>query len=254
MKRLESKVVIITGAAQGIGRTYALGYAKEGAKVVVVDILDGSSVVKEIEQEGGEAIHVITDVSDEAQVKNLVKTTLNVYGRIDILLNNAAIFVATYPMRDFDQIPLSEWEKVMKVNINGTFLCCKEVIPVMRQQQYGKIINISSSVFWRGLPGFLHYSTSKAAIIGLTRSLAKEVGRDGITVNCIAPGYTQSEGVMRVQNEGLGQDPYEVCAGQAIARPQIPDDLVGAAIFLASDESLFITGQTLVVDGGLAMN
>jgi 3-oxoacyl-[acyl-carrier protein] reductase len=254
MNRLIGKVAIVTGGAQGLGRTYALGYAKEGAKVVIADILDGSKVVEEVKKENGIAINVPTDISDEQAVKNLVKTTLDSFGRIDILMNNAAIFVATYPLRDFDQIPLDEWEKVIRVNINGTFLCCKEVVPVMRKQRYGRIINISSSVFWRGIPGFLHYSASKAAIIGLTRALAHEVGKDGITVNSIAPGYTQSEGVIRVQNEGLGQDPNVVAAGQCIARPQVPEDLIGAAVFLASDESSFITGQTLVVDGGLALN
>jgi NAD(P)-dependent dehydrogenase (short-subunit alcohol dehydrogenase family) len=254
MERLKGKVAIVTGSAQGLGKTYALNYAKEGAKVVVADILDGSKVVEEIKKGGGDAINVQTDVSSEDSVKNLVKKALESFKRIDILMNNAAIFVATYPMRDFDKITISEWEKVMRVNINGTFLCCKEVVPVMRKQKYGKIINISSSVFWRGLPGFLHYSASKAAIIGLTRALAHEVGKDGITVNSIAPGYTQSEGVIRVQNEGLGQDPMSVASAQCIARPQLPEDLVGAAIFLASDDSAFITGQTLVVDGGLALN
>lgn len=254
MNRLMGKVAIVTGGAQGLGRTYALSCAKEGAKIVVADVLDGSKVVEEIKKENGTSVNVQTDISSEDAVKNLVKITLDTFGRIDILINNAAIFVATYPMRDFDQITLAEWEKVMKVNVNGTFLCCKEVVPVMRKQKYGRIINISSSVFWRGLPGFLHYSASKAAIIGLTRALAHEVGKDSITVNCIAPGYTQSEGVIRVQNEGLGQDPNVVASGQCIARPQVPEDLVGAAIFLASDESAFITGQTLVVDGGLALN
>jgi NAD(P)-dependent dehydrogenase (short-subunit alcohol dehydrogenase family) len=254
MNRLKEKVAIVTGAAQGLGRTYALSYTKEGAKVVIADLLDGSMVVEEIEKEGGLAINVPTDISNEASVKNLINTTLGTFGRIDILMNNAAMFVSTYPMRDFDQITLPEWEKVMRVNVNGTFLCCKEVVPVMRKQHYGRIINISSSVFWRGLPGFLHYSASKAAIIGLTRALAHEVGKDGITVNSIAPGYTQSEGVIKVQNEGLGQDPNVVAAGQCIARPQLPEDLIGAAVFLASDESSFITGQTLVVDGGLALN
>ncbi len=254
MKQLENKVAIITGGAQGIGRTYALAYAKEGASVIIADILDGSNVVKEIEAMGGTAFDIPTDVSNEDKVKELMNKTAGKFGRIDILVNNAAIFVATYPMRDFDTISLAEWEKVMQVNVNGTFLCCKYAVPVMREQKYGRIINISSSVHWRGIPGFLHYSASKAAIIGLTRALAHEVGKDGITVNSLAPGYTQSEGVIRVQNEGLGQDPVEVAAGQCIARPQVPEDLIGAAIFLASDAAAFITGQTLVVDGGLALN
>ena len=254
MDVLKNKVAIVTGGAQGIGRAYAHGYAREGAKVVIADILVGSKVVQEIEKEGEIAIDVPTDVSSETSVKNLVQTVMDKFGRIDILMNNAAIFVAVYPLRDFDKITLAEWQKVMEVNVNGTFLCCKEVVPIMCKQKYGRIINISSSVFWRGLPGFLHYSATKGAVIAMTRALAHEVGKDGITVNSIAPGYTQSEGVIRVQDEGVGQDPWVVAAGQAIARPQVPEDLVGAAVFLSSDAAAFITGQTLVVDGGLALN
>jgi NAD(P)-dependent dehydrogenase (short-subunit alcohol dehydrogenase family) len=254
MNLLENKIAIITGAAQGLGRAYALGYARAGAKVVIADIQPGSQVVDEIAAFGGSALDVPTDITREDQARSLVQKALEQFGRVDILVNNAALFVDTYPLREFDQIEIDQWQRVMAVNINGTFLCCKHVVPVMRRQQYGRIINISSSVFWRGIPGFLHYATSKAAIIGFTRSLAHEVGKDGITVNSLAPGYTQSEGVVRVQDAGLGQDPYEVAAGQAIARPQMPEDLVGSAVFLASDAASFITGQTLVVDGGLALN
>jgi len=252
--QLPDKVAIVTGAAQGIGRAYALGLAAEGARVVVVDILQGTDTVEAITKDGGVAVDIPTDVSDEASVNALAEAAAKQFGRIDILVNNAAVFVDVYPMKDFDEIPVEEWDKVMAVNLRGTFLCCKAVVPYMRKQQYGRIINISSSVFWRGLPGFLHYSTSKAGAIGLTRSLSHELGKDGITVNSVAPGYTQSEGVVRVQDEGIGQDPYEVAAPQAIPRPQVPEDLVGTILFLASDASAFITGQTIVVDGGLAMN
>jgi len=251
---LRDRVAIVTGAAQGIGRAYAIGLAEEGAKVVAADILSSAKTVKAIHAKGGVAIDVCTDVSEEKSVRMLVDRTFAEFGRIDILVNNAAIFVAVYPLRDFTEVTVETWDKVMAVNVRGTFLCCRAVAPIMRKQKYGRIINISSSVFWRGIPGFLHYSASKAAIIGMTRALAHELGQDGITVNSIAPGYTQSEGVIRVQEEGIGQDPHQVAAAQAIPRPQVPEDLVGTLVFLSSDASAFVTGQTIVVDGGLALN
>lgn len=252
--RLKDRVAIITGSAQGIGRAYALGLAAEGAKVVVADILKETDVVEAIRQAGGTAINIPTDVTQESSVQAMVAATHQEFGRLDILVNNAALFVSLYPLKDFDAISVDEWDKVMAVNLRGVFLCCKAVVPYMRQQRYGRIINISSSVFWRGIPGFLHYAASKAGVIGLTRSLSHELGQYGITVNSIAPGYTQSEGVIRVQDEGLGQDPHQIAAAQAIARPQVPEDLLGALTFLAADDSAFITGQTIVVDGGLAMH
>jgi NAD(P)-dependent dehydrogenase (short-subunit alcohol dehydrogenase family) len=252
--KLSKRIAIVTGAAQGIGQSYALALAKEGARVAVVDVLNDDTTVNLINEAGGEAVFLHTDVSDEKSVMKMVDGVMAAYGRIDILINNAALFVSLYPMRDFETIDYERWDRVMKVNVGGTFLCCKHVVPVMRKQQYGRIINISSSVHWRGLPGFLDYSSSKGAIIGMTRAMAHEVGKDQITVNSLAPGYTQSEGVIRVQDEGKGQDPFSVCAAQALARPQVPEDLTGALIFLASDDSAFISGQTLVVDGGLALN
>lgn len=252
--QLQEKVAIVTGAAQGIGQAYALGLAAEGAKVVVADVLDGIQTVQAIVKAGGIALDVPTDVADEASVHSMVEATVGQFGRVDILVNNAALFVALYPLKDFEDITVEEWDRVMAVNLRGVFLCCKAVVPFMREQQYGRIINISSSVFWRGIPGFLHYATSKAGVIGLTRSLSHELGRHGITVNSVAPGYTQSQGVIRVQDEGIGQDPHQIAAAQAISRPQDPTDLVGTVVFLASDASAFITGQTIVVDGGLAMN
>jgi NAD(P)-dependent dehydrogenase (short-subunit alcohol dehydrogenase family) len=252
--KLQGKVALVTGAAQGIGRVYAQGLAAAGACVVVSDILPGTQTVNAIREVGSEAIDMPADVSDEQSVKVLFARVVERFGRVDILVNNAAVFVAVYPLRDFTEIDTADWDKVMAVNVRGTFLCCKTAAPIMRRQHYGRIINISSSVFWRGIPGFLHYSASKAAIIGITRALARELGPDGITVNSIAPGYTQSEGVKRVQDEGLGQDPAEIAAAQAIPRPQVPADLLGTLVFLSSDDSAFITGQTIVVDGGLAFN
>lgn len=252
--QLQDKVAIVTGAAQGIGQAYALALAAEGAQVVIADIASGEDTVRAIAAEGGCALDVPTDVSDEASVDELIRVTLAHFGRIDVLVNNAALFVAVYPLRDFDTITVDAWDRVMAVNVRGTFLCSRAVAPIMRQQMSGRIVNISSSVFWRGIPGFLHYSASKAAIIGMTRALAHELGQYGITVNSIAPGYTQSDGVMRVQAQGIGQDPDEIAAAQAIPRPQVPKDLAGTLVFLASDASAFITGQTIVVDGGLALN
>jgi NAD(P)-dependent dehydrogenase (short-subunit alcohol dehydrogenase family) len=257
MFSLEGKVAVVTGAAQGIGEAVAEALAQQGAHVVAADLQakKAEAVAKRIAANTGQrALAVRVDVSDEAQVNEMVEQVLQEFGRIDILVNDAAIFTSLYPLKDFDAISVEEWDGVMAVNLRGTFLCCKAVVPAMRRQQYGRIINVSSSVFWRGIPGFLHYSTSKAGVIGFTRSLAFELGKDGITVNSIAPGYTQSEGVVDVQNQGIGQDPYEVAAGQAIARPQLPEDLVGTFVFLASDAGAFVTGQTLVVDGGLALN
>ena len=252
--RLQERVAIVTGAARGIGRTYALGLAREGAAVVVADILDGTETVGSIEQEGGSGLYVRTDVSDESSVRSMVERTAAEFGGVDILINNAAVFVALYPLKDFDKIPVEEWDKVMSVNLRGVFLCCKAVVPHMRAKGRGRIINISSQVAWNGLPGFMHYVTSKAGVIGLTRAVAREVGAQGITVNAIAPGYTQSEAVIGVQDAGLAQDPSHVAARQAIPRPEVPEDLVGAILFLASDDSAFITGQTLVVDGGLILH
>ena len=252
--QLQDKVAIVTGAAQGIGQTYALGLAAEGARVVVADILEGAQTIEAIHKTGGVALDIPTDVSEEASVRSMVESTVRQFGRIDILVNNAAVFAALYPLKDFDQIAVEEWDKVMAVNLRGVFLCCRAAVPHMRKQRYGRIINISSSVFWRGVPGFLHYATSKAGVIGLTRSLSHELGKFGITVNSVAPGYTQSEGVIRLQDEGIGQNPHEIAAAQAIPRPQTPEDLMGTIVFLASDASAFITGQAIVVDGGLAMN
>jgi NAD(P)-dependent dehydrogenase (short-subunit alcohol dehydrogenase family) len=252
--QFHDKVAIVTGAAQGIGRAYAQGLAAEGAKVVVADVLEGTETVEAITKAGGIATDIPTDVSNEVSVRAMVEVVVRQFGRIDVLVNNAALFVALYPLKDFDQITVEEWDTVMAINLRGVFLCCKAVAPYMRKQRYGRIINISSSVFWRGVPGFLHYATSKAGIIGLTRSLSHELGTYGITVNSVAPGYTQSEGVIRVQDEGIGQAPQEIAATQAIPRPQVPEDLIGAIVFLASDAGAFVTGQTIVVDGGLAMN
>ncbi len=250
--KLKGKVVMVTGAARGIGKTYALRLAEEGARVVVTDVLDAGPVKAEIEAKGGEAIALYTDVSDENSVNEAVRKTIERFGKVDVLVNNAGIF-ADINLKPFHQISLEEWEKIIKVNLTGIFLCCKAVYPQMKKQGKGKIINVSSSVFFSGVPFFLHYSTSKGAIIALTRALAREVGDDGISVNSIAPGFTMSEAVE--PNPKFTQQAREIAVNsRCFKRDQRPEDLLGALVLLASDESDFITGQTIVVDGGMVLH
>jgi NAD(P)-dependent dehydrogenase (short-subunit alcohol dehydrogenase family) len=250
--RLKEKVAIVTGAARGLGRAYALRLAKEGAKVVVADILDGKVSVDAITAQGGEALYVKTDVTSEESTQDMARKVVERFGRIDILVNNAALF-ADLVKKPFWEIPASEWDKVMAVNLKGPFLCAKAVYPQMKKQGKGKIINISSGTFYKGLPLFLHYVVSKGGNVALTRSMAREVGDAGINVNTIAPGYTETEFLK--ENP---QDPPEVTkmivGSRCIKRTQMPDDLTGTIVFLSSDDSDFITGQTIIVDGGSALN
>jgi NAD(P)-dependent dehydrogenase (short-subunit alcohol dehydrogenase family) len=250
--RLEGKVAIVTGSARGLGRAYALRLAKERARIVVADILDGKETVDIILQQGGDAIYIYTDVTSEESTKGMARKAIEKFGRIDILINNAALF-ATIVKKPFYEIPAKEWDAVMAVNLKGPFLCSKAVYPQMKKQGKGKIINVSSGTFFKGLPNFLHYVVSKGGNVALTRSLAREVGDAGICVNTIAPGYTETEYLR--ENP---QDPIEVTktiiATRCIKRPETPEDLSGTIVFLASDDSDFITGQTIIVDGGSAMN
>ncbi|MBI2369597.1 MAG: 3-oxoacyl-ACP reductase FabG [Deltaproteobacteria bacterium] len=247
--RLKDKVAIVTGGAQGIGRVYALGLAKEGARVVVTDILDPNPAAKEIEQAGGQALALTVDVTSERDTLEMARQAVERFGRIDVLVNNAAIY-GQIVRRPFYEVDIAEWDRVMAVNLKGIFLCCRAVFPQMRKQGKGKIINISSSTFFKGVPMFLHYVTSKGGVIALTRALAREVGDYGILVNAIAPGYTMSETNLKNPAE---LDKVNVQA-RCLKRTQMPQDLVGTVIFLGSDESDFITGQTILVDGGNAMH
>lgn len=250
--RLKDRVAIVTGAARGLGRAYALRLAKEGAKVVVADVLDGTETVEAITAQGGEAIYVKTDVTSEESTQEMAKKAIEAFGRIDILVNNAALF-ADLVKKPFWEIPVAEWDKVMAVNLKGPFLCAKAVYPQMKKQGKGKIINVASGTFYRGLPLFLHYVVSKGGNVAITRSMARELGDFGINVNCIAPGYTETEFLKEHP-----QDPEEVTkmiiAGRCIKRPETPDDLTGTVVFLSSDDSDFITGQTILVDGGSGFN
>lgn len=200
MGRVDGRVAIVTGAAQGIGAVYARALAAEGAKVVVADVLDGQGVARAIHLDGGDAVFVQTDVSDEASVQSLVAAATGRYGRIDILVANAAIY-ASLKLRPFLEISSAEWDRVMAVNVRGTFLCARAVVPEMRRNGWGRIVNISSATVFKGTPNLLHYVSSKGAIVALTRALAREVGPDGICVNTLAPGLVMSEGVAR--NEEL---------------------------------------------------
>jgi len=251
MERLVGKTAIVTGAAQGIGAAFAGGLAREGAKVAVWDVDSGDAVVDQIRAAGGEAMAVIADVADEASVQAAIAATISAFGGINILVNNAALFTQVQ-RKPVTEISVEEWDRVMAVNVRGPWLCCKHAVPAMREVGGGKIINISSGRALKGKGFFLHYDASKAAILGMTRSLARELGDDNICVNTIAPGSTMSENVLKRQN-WMGGGPEMTVQTRSIKRQEVPEDLVGACIFLASSESDFITGQTLVVDGGSAM-
>jgi len=246
--RLAGKVAIVTGGARHIGAEYCRRLAAEGSAVVIADILDGKTVAAEIRSKGGNALALKIDVSKEGDTHRMAVETVNAFGRIDILINNAAIFI-NIQRHPFYEISADEWDRVSAVNIKGPFLCAKAVFAQMKEQKYGKIINISSSTAYWGTPNFLHYVASKAALIGMTRSLAREVGDFGICVNAIAPGLVEHEG----QNAPQALTELQLKA-RSIKRLQTPEDLLGTVVFLASPDSDFMTGQTIVVDGGSIMH
>jgi NAD(P)-dependent dehydrogenase (short-subunit alcohol dehydrogenase family) len=241
---MEGKVAIVTGAAQGIGRAIAEGLSAAGARIVVAD-LHGAEDAAAAFPDG---VGITADVSNEADVQRLVDETLARCGTVDVLVNNAGLY-ASLEMRPFEQIPLEEWRKVMDVNVASMFLTCKAVVPVMRERGGGKIVNISSGTPFRGVPFLLHYVTSKGAIVALTRALAKELGKDNVLVNCVAPGFTMSEGVA-AHPEVIEKLRDVSVAARTIQRDQLPDDVVGAVVFLCGPGSDFITGQSIVIDGG----
>ncbi|MDA0240011.1 MAG: glucose 1-dehydrogenase [Proteobacteria bacterium] len=251
MARLEGKVAVVTGAAQGIGATYAKALAGEGAKVVLTDIDDCAPAAKQIEAEfqGAETLSLRTDVTSEAATQAMVDDTVARFGRLDILVNNAAMFGNITP-GPFEDIPADNWDALMAVNVKGPFLCAKAAVPVMRKQKSGKIINIASGTLFKGAPNMLHYVTSKGAILAMTRSLSREVGEDGICVNTLAPGLTMSENVIANRDEQRAMGHDFVLNSRAFKREQMPEDLVGALLFLSSSDSDFMTGQCIVVDGG----
>jgi 3-oxoacyl-[acyl-carrier protein] reductase len=249
---LADKVVIVTGGAHGIGKAYCLGFGKAGARVVIADIDKpaGERLAGEITVGGAQALAVEVDVSNEDAAKKMVAETLESFGRIDVLVNNAAVF-SVVPMNRgrIESIDPEEWDRLMAVNLRGLFFCCRAVLPVMRAQKSGKIITIASGTVFAGSPGRIHYVTSKAATIGFTRTLAREAGEDNINVNCLAPGNTLSEEnpteqMIKFRESSIGL--------RSLKRIQVPNDVVGAMLFLASPLSDFMTGQTINVDGGIS--
>ncbi|MGD0714055.1 MAG: glucose 1-dehydrogenase [Gaiellaceae bacterium] len=244
MGALDGKVAVVTGAAQGIGRAIAEGLAAEGARIVVVDLAGAEEAAKSF----SDGVGITADVSNEADVQRLADETVERCGSIDILVNNAGLY-ASLEMRSFEQIPLDEWRRVMDVNVASMFLMCRAIVPVMRANGGGKIVNISSGTPFRGVPFLLHYVTSKGAIVALTRALAKEVGKDNVLVNCVAPGFTMSAGVQS-HPEVVEKLRDVSISARILQRDQMPQDVVGAVVYLSGPGSDFVTGQTIVIDGG----
>jgi NAD(P)-dependent dehydrogenase (short-subunit alcohol dehydrogenase family) len=236
-------VAIVTGAAQGIGRKIAEGLAGEGARVVVADVRAADAVADAL---GGLAVEA--DVSDLQACERMAQAAIDAYGRIDILVNNAGIYSSLVPT-PFEQLSVDEWRRVFDVNVLGMYLATRAVAPFMRAARGGRIINMASGTPYKGVPLLLHYVASKGAVIAMTRALAKELGADSVLVNTVAPGFTMSDGVLA--NPAQVQQLQEVSAkARVLARDQYPEDIVGAVLFFAGDDSAFITGQSLVVDGG----
>jgi NAD(P)-dependent dehydrogenase (short-subunit alcohol dehydrogenase family) len=244
MSALDGKVAIVTGAAQGIGRAIARGLAAEGARIVVADVREAETAAGEFPDGVGLAV----DVSDEDDVARMAAEVAERCGGIDILVNNAGLY-ASLAMRPFAEIPVDEWRRVMDVNVLSMFLTCRAVVPHMRARGGGRIVNISSGTPFRGVPFLLHYVTSKGAIVALTRALAKELGGEGILVNCVAPGFTMSEGVKN-NPEVVAQLRDVSVNARTLRRDQEPEDVAGAVVFLCTPAASFITGQTMVIDGG----
>ncbi|HEY1933723.1 MAG TPA: SDR family oxidoreductase [Acetobacteraceae bacterium] len=246
---VEGKVVLITGAARGLGFEYARALGAAGAHIVAGDVADCAAAV---EAAGNGAIAVKLDVADIASADSMAERAMDAFGRIDGLINNAALYGSLRGGR-FNQIAEADWDATMAVNVKGIWNTCKAVVPAMRQSGGGSIVNIASLAATYGMPFALHYTTSKAAVIGLTRGLARELGRDNIRVNAVAPSAVMTEGTAEFFGERLDRGLDVIRAQQTIQRTMEPADLVGTIAWLISDGSQFVTGQTIAVDGGTVM-
>jgi len=242
--RFKDRVVIITGGGGKLAKVYAMAFAREGAKLSLPDVVSADPVVKAIQDQGGEAMSVQCDVVDESSVNAMVEATVKRFGGVDILVNNAAYFM-TVKKGPFWEMAVEEFDKAMAVNVRGVWLCSKSVFPHMKGRSKGKIINISSGVALNGNPNYIHYVSSKGAVISMTRAMAREVGQYGICVNSVAPGFTLTEG-RQVDPEYERRRNQQRC----FQRSQVEEDVLGTVLFLASSESDFMTGQVLCIDGG----
>jgi NAD(P)-dependent dehydrogenase (short-subunit alcohol dehydrogenase family) len=245
---LKGKVAIVTGGSMGIGRALAEGLASEGARVVIADISGAEIAANDMNKKGFTTIGIKVDVSKQEDTERMAEETLKAFNQIDVLINNAGIYTSLRPSL-FDKIALKQWRRVMDVNVTGIFLCCRAVVGEMRRNQGGRIVNVASTTPFKGTPFFLHYTTSKGAVVAMTRALARELGVDNILVNAVAPGFTLSEGVLA---SGVHVEHFRkpVIEARSLARDQYPEDMVGAVKFLVGPGASFMTGQTLIVDGG----
>jgi len=248
MQSLAGKVAIVTGGAAGIGYALAEGLAQRGAAVLLADLRGADEAAAKLREAGFAATGVTADVADEAATAAMAEAAEAAFGGLDILVNNAGIY-ATLTPKPFDELDVAEWRRVLDVNVIGTFLCCRAALPAMRRRGGGRIVTISSGVAFKGNPYMAHYVASKGAVVSLTRAMATELGRHGVTVNSVAPGFTLSDGVLKNPTliEGVKEPSLR---GRVLARDMLPADLVGAVCFFAGPDAAFITGQTLVVDGG----
>jgi 3-oxoacyl-[acyl-carrier protein] reductase len=254
MGLMDGKVVVVTGGGNGIGRAYCRGIAREGGTSVVADI-DGAAaerVCQAIADSGGKALAVRVDVADLQSCRQMAQQTLERFGRIDGLINNAAIFMSVPASKGgWQEIDEQEWDRVMTVNVKGLWLCSRAVVPAMQQRKQGSIVNISSNMAFNGGLTMMHYVTSKAAVVGFSRVLARELGPDNIRVNTLAPGSTMSE---ETPSEDAKKMYERTASTRILKRVEQPEDLVGTALYLLSDLSTFVTGQVILVNGGAVLH